>query len=90
MNYGTLVYTICYKKPTTSHLDAYKDGTVVRYKNAPITYTYRHIHIIDVKKAFLYRLYTYINNYIYIYRCRKLFMNYYQLYTYVEFYSKYI
>ena len=84
-----IVYTICYKKPPTSHLYAYKDGTVVRYKKRTITYTYRHIHIINVNIAFLYRLYTYLNNYIY--RCRKLFMKYYQLYTtYVEFYSKYI
>ena len=78
--YGALVYTICYKKPPTSDLYAYKYGTVVRYKKRNITYTYRHIHIINVKKAFLYKLYTYLNNYIY--RCRKLFMKYYQLYTY--------
>ena len=50
------------------------------YKKRTITYTYRHIHIINVKKAFLYKLYMYLNNYIY--RCRKLFMKYYQLYTY--------
>ena len=82
--YGALVYTICYKKLPTSHLYAYEYGTVVRYKKRTITYTYRHIvydiHIINVKKAFLYKLYTYLNNYIY--RCRKLFMKYYQLYTY--------
>ena len=41
--YGALVYTICYKKPPTSHLYAYKYGTVVRYKKRTITYTYIHI-----------------------------------------------
>ena len=67
MGRGTTVrwYITCYKKPPTSILYAYTDGTVVRYIKRTITCTYRHIHIIDVKKAFLYRLYTYINNYIY-------------------------
>ena len=68
------------KKQATSNLYAYTVGTVVLYIKRTITYTYIHIHIIDVNKAFLYRLYTYINNYIY--RFRKLFIKYYQLYTY--------
>ena len=86
MGRGTMVrWYIPYvtKKTPTSHIYAYKYGTavhVVRYKKRTITYTYIHIHIINVKKAFLYKLYTYLNNYIY--RCRKLFMKYYQLYTY--------